>query len=379
VRLPVKKLLRWFLTVVGLLLGVGLVSELLSFLVESKLLSPDHADIYPWVSLVTYILGASLFAASFYFFSIPCGQAALRLMRRVESRLSSVPVMDLIFGTLGLLLGVLLSFLIMAMFARGQASLLYTVLGVAVYLLFGYLGTTLGMKRWRELNFAWVRRLQQQTARSTGQDEALPSPAATSAGGARPKLLDTSVIIDGRIFDLCKTGFLEGTLVLPNFVLRELRHISDSSDALKRNRGRRGLDVLARIQKELRVPVEVDDQDFPDEEVDVKLLKLAKLRDGCVLTTDYNLNKVAGVSGIPVLNINDLANALKPVALPGEEREVLVVKEGKELNQGVGYLDDGTMIVVENGKRAIGQTVTVLVTSVLQTSAGRMIFAKMQE
>ncbi|MGI5883581.1 MAG: PIN/TRAM domain-containing protein [Candidatus Spyradocola sp.] len=374
-----KKLLRWFLTVVGLLLGVGLVSELLSFLVESKLLSPDHADIYPWVSLVTYILGASLFAASFYFFSIPCGQAALRLMRRVESRLSSVPVMDLIFGTLGLLLGVLLSFLIMAMFARGQASLLYTVLGVAVYLLFGYLGTTLGMKRWRELNFAWVRRLQQQTARSTGQDEALPSPAATSAGGARPKLLDTSVIIDGRIFDLCKTGFLEGTLVLPNFVLRELRHISDSSDALKRNRGRRGLDVLARIQKELRVPVEVDDQDFPDEEVDVKLLKLAKLRDGCVLTTDYNLNKVAGVSGIPVLNINDLANALKPVALPGEEREVLVVKEGKELNQGVGYLDDGTMIVVENGKRAIGQTVTVLVTSVLQTSAGRMIFAKMQE
>ena len=378
-RLPVKKLLRWFLTVVGLLLGVGLVSELLSFLVESKLLSPDHADIYPWVSLVAYILGASLFAASFYFFSIPCGQAALRLMRRVESRLSSVPVMDLIFGTLGLLLGVLLSFLIMAMFARGQASLLYTVLGVAVYLLFGYLGTTLGMKRWRELNFAWVRRLQQQTARSAGQDEALPSPAAASAGGARPKLLDTSVIIDGRIFDLCKTGFLEGTLVLPNFVLRELRHISDSSDALKRNRGRRGLDVLARIQKELRVPVEVDDQDFPDEEVDVKLLKLAKLRDGCVLTTDYNLNKVAGVSGIPVLNINDLANALKPVALPGEEREVLVVKEGKELNQGVGYLDDGTMIVVENGKRAIGQTVTVLVTSVLQTSAGRMIFAKMQE
>ena len=193
-------------------------------------------------------------------------------------------------------------------------------------------------------------------------------------------MLDTSVIIDGRIFDLCKTGFLEGTLILPNFVLKELRHISDSSDALKRNRGRRGLDVLARIQQELRVPVTVDEQDFPDvEEVDVKLLKLAKLRDGCVLTTDYNLNKVAGVSGIQVLNINDLANALKPVALPGEEMEVLIVKEGKEQNQGVGYLDDGTMIVVEGGKQAIGQTVTVSVTSVLQTSAGRMIFAKMQE
>ena len=280
--------------------------------------------------------------------------------------------MDLIFGTLGLLLGVLLSFLILAMFARGRTSLLYTVFGVAVYLLFGYLGTTLGMKRWRELNFAWVRRLQQQTERGAGGPDAVP---ASERGGAQPKVLDTSVIIDGRIFDLCKTGFLEGTLILPNFVLKELRHISDSSDALKRNRGRRGLDVLARIQQELRVPVTVDEQDFPDvEEVDVKLLKLAKLRDGCVLTTDYNLNKVAGVSGI-----NDLANALKPVALPGEEMEVLIVKEGKEQNQGVGYLDDGTMIVVEGGKQAIGQTVTVSVTSVLQTSAGRMIFAKMQE
>ena len=285
--------------------------------------------------------------------------------------------MDLIFGTLGLLLGVLLSFLILAMFARGRTSLLYTVFGVAVYLLFGYLGTTLGMKRWRELNFAWVRRLQQQTERGAGGPDAVP---ASERGGAQPKVLDTSVIIDGRIFDLCKTGFLEGTLILPNFVLKELRHISDSSDALKRNRGRRGLDVLARIQQELRVPVTVDEQDFPDvEEVDVKLLKLAKLRDGCVLTTDYNLNKVAGVSGIQVLNINDLANALKPVALPGEEMEVLIVKEGKEQNQGVGYLDDGTMIVVEGGKQAIGQTVTVSVTSVLQTSAGRMIFAKMQE
>ena len=248
---------------------------------------------------------------------------------------------------------------------------------MAVYLLFGYLGTTLGMKRWRELNFAWVRRLQQQTERGAGGPDAVP---ASERGGAQPKVLDTSVIIDGRIFDLCKTGFLEGTLILPNFVLKELRHISDSSDALKRNRGRRGLDVLARIQQELRVPVTVDEQDFPDvEEVDVKLLKLAKLRDGCVLTTDYNLNKVAGVSGIQVLNINDLANALKPVALPGEEMEVLIVKEGKEQNQGVGYLDDGTMIVVEGGKQAIGQTVTVSVTSVLQTSAGRMIFAKMQE
>ena len=232
------------------------------------------------------------------------------------------------------------------------------------------------MKRWRELNFAWGRRLQQQTERGAGGPDAVP---ASERGGAQPKVLDTSVIIDGRIFDLCKTGFLEGTLILPNFVLKELRHISDSSDALKRNRGRRGLDVLARIQQELRVPVTVDEQDFPDvEEVDVKLLKLAKLRDGCVLRTDYNLNKVAGVTGLRVLNINDLANALKPMLMAGEELTVQIVREGKEPGQGVAYLDDGTMFVVENGRRYVGETVTAVVTTVLQTSAGRMIFTRLK-
>ena len=163
-------------------------------------------------------------------------------------------------------------------------------------------------------------------------------------------------------------------------MLKELRHISDSADPLKRNRGRRGLDVLARIQKELDMDVRVDEQDFDDtDEVDVKLLKLAKLRGGSVLTTDYNLNKVADVSGIRVLNINDLANALKPAVLPGEEMSVQIVREGKEQNQGVAYLDDGTMIVVESGRRVIGQTAWVVVTSVLQTSAGRMIFARLRD
>ena len=359
---------RWLLTAAGLLLGFGLAGEFLAFLVESKLLSPDHADLYPWVAISAHLVSGGVFALLFFFFSPLCWRAALRWMRRAEGRLSSVPVMDLIFGSLGLLLGVLLSFLIMAMFARGRASLLYTVLGAAVYLLFGYLGTTLGMKRWRELNFAWVRRLQQQTER----------PAAPGRP-ARVKVLDTSAIIDGRVFDLCRTSFLEGALVVPAFVLTELRHLSDSSDDLKRSRGRRGLELLERMQKEQHLPIQVDEQDFPEAEVDVKLLKLARLREGCVLTTDYNLNKVAGVSGLAVLNINDLANALKPVFLPGEEMQVLLVKEGKGANQGVGYLDDGTMIVIENGKHAIGKTVTVFVTSVLQTSAGRMIFAKMHE
>ena len=190
-------------------------------------------------------------------------------------------------------------------------------------------------------------------------------------------MLDTSVIIDGRIFDICETGFIEGPLVIPNFVLDELRHISDSSDSLKRTRGRRGLDILNKIQKELSIETKIWEVDFPKiEEVDSKLLKLAQNLHGKVITNDYNLNKVAEVQGVPVLNINELSNAVKPVVIPGEEMVVDVVKDGKESSQGVAYLDDGTMIVVENGKRLIGEQIEVIVTSVLQTAAGRMIFAK---
>jgi uncharacterized protein YacL len=193
------------------------------------------------------------------------------------------------------------------------------------------------------------------------------------------KVLDTSVIIDGRIADVTKAGFLEGVLVVPNFVLEELRHIADSADAMRRNRGRRGLDVLNQIQKQLGMNVQIVDRDFEDVlEVDSKLIKLAQTVNGKILTTDYNLNKVCELQGVPVLNINELANAVKPVVLPGEEMVIQVMKEGKEANQGVAYLDDGTMIVVDNGRRHIGETLAVIVTSVLQTSAGRMIFARVR-
>src|SRR5699024_2513432 len=195
--------------------------------------------------------------------------------------------------------------------------------------------------------------------------------------GVRPKILDTSVIIDGRIADICQTNFLEGTIIIPQFILGELQHIADSSDALKRNRGRRGLDILNRIQKELPIEVEIYNGDFEDvPEVDSKLVRLAQLIDGIVVTNDFNLNKVCDFQSVPVLNINDLANAVKPVVIPGEELVVQVIKDGKEKKQGVAYLDDGTMIVVEEGKDYIGDTIEVIITSVLQTSAGRMIFAK---
>ena len=187
------------------------------------------------------------------------------------------------------------------------------------------------------------------------------------------KILDTSVIIDGRIADICETGFLDGTLVAPQFVLRELQQVADSSDALKRNRGRRGLDVLQKIQKMSNVSVQIVETDFPDvREVDLKLIELARRMSGKIVTNDFNLNKVAQLRGVSVLNINELANALKPVVLPGEIMKVFILKEGKEYNQGVAYLDDGTMVVVDNARRMIGKTIDIIVTSVLQTTAGKM-------
>lgn len=196
----------------------------------------------------------------------------------------------------------------------------------------------------------------------------------------RYKILDTSVIIDGRILEICQSAFIEGVLVIPKFVLTELQHIADSSDSIKRNRGRRGLDILNKLRKKNDIRVEIHETDFPDiKEVDHKLLQLAKVLGGKILTNDFNLNKVAELQGVGVLNINELANAVKPIVLPGEDMSVFVIKEGKEEGQGVGYLDDGTMIIVENGTRQIGKEVQVVVTSVLQTTAGRMIFTKAKE
>jgi len=193
----------------------------------------------------------------------------------------------------------------------------------------------------------------------------------------QPKILDTSVIIDGRIADICEAYFLEGALVVPQFVLRELQLVADSPDSLKRQRGRRGLEVLQRMQKMPNLEVEVAEDDFPQvAEVDMKLIELAKRYDAKIVTNDYNLNKVATLQGLDVLNVNQLANALKPVVLPGEAMRVFILREGKEYNQGVAYLDDGTMVVIDGGRRAINKTVDIIVTSVHQTTAGKMIFGR---
>jgi uncharacterized protein YacL len=206
-----------------------------------------------------------------------------------------------------------------------------------------------------------------------------PSSATGDGRSYRPKLLDTNVIIDGRIADVCRAGFVEGTIFVPKFIIEELQQIADSSDSLKRARGRRGLEILTQMQKEMDLQVPDMLEEESADEVDARLVRLAKQVDGAIITNDYNLNKVAGLQGVDVLNVNELANALKPVVLPGEEMRVTIIKEGKEKEQGIGYLDDGTMIVVEGGRRRLDQTLQVNVTSVLQTVQGKMIFAKIRE
>lgn len=283
----------------------------------------------------------------------------------VEQRLQSVPLPVALWGGVGLVLGLLIAGLIgllTGLVGSSEHSVFSLLATLLIFLGVPYWGLSMGTRFGKE---GWA-----------GSEPASGSREQT----LKLKLLDTSVIIDGRIADLCETGFIEGTLIVPHFILQELQHISDSSDGLKRARGRRGLDILNVLQKMTNIQVRLVEDDFPHvKEVDTKLIELGKQMNGKVLTNDFNLNKVAGIQGVEVLNINDLCNALKPVVLPGENIRVFVLKEGKESGQGVAYLDDGTMVVVDHAKLSIGKNVDVIVTSVLQTSAGRMIFTRLKE
>jgi uncharacterized protein YacL len=283
----------------------------------------------------------------------------------IEQRLQSVTLPVALWGGVGLVLSLLIAGLIglltglVGSSGHSVFSLLATLL---IFLGVPYWGLSMGTRFGKE---GWAN---------------LEPTSGSGEQTLKLKLLDTSVIIDGRIADLCETGFIEGTLIVPHFILQELQHISDSSDGLKRARGRRGLDILNVLQKMTNIQVKLVEDDFPHvKEVDTKLIELGKQMNGKVLTNDFNLNKVAGIQGVEVLNINDLCNALKPVVLPGETIRVFVLKEGKESGQGVAYLDDGTMVVVDHAKLSIGKNVDVIVTSVLQTSAGRMIFTRLKE
>jgi uncharacterized protein YacL len=290
------------------------------------------------------------------------GAVAAILVFLLQARLETVPGPRMVGGLVGGVLGLLGARLFWAALdgidVPGEPFL-----HVFLVVFFGYMGLVVGVGRGE-----WFEPARMIAA------------FRDSARLRQYKLLDTSVIIDGRIADICETGFLDGVLVAPQFVLRELQQVADSSDSLKRNRGRRGLDILQRIQKMSGVHVQIVETDFPEiREVDLKLIELARRMDGKIVTNDFNLNKVAQLRGVQVLNINELANSLKPVVLPGEVMRVFILKEGKEAGQGVGYLDDGTMVVVDQGKRALGRTIEVTVTSVLQTTAGKMIFCRWPE
>ncbi len=279
-----------------------------------------------------------------------------------EMKFKKIELGSIIAGLFGISCGLLFAYLVMFPLHLFLGEEIKTV-SVALMIVFGYGGLLIGLSRGKTLSLSNIVRL----VRGQSIEE-------------NPKILDTSVIIDGRVADICETGFLEGSLIVPQFVLQELQHVADSADPIKRARGRRGLDILHRIQQLARVTVKITDDDYPKiKEVDAKLVAMAKALNAKVITNDFNLNKVAGLHGVSVLNINELANSVKPVVLPGEALKIFILKEGKEYNQGVAYLDDGTMVVVENARRLIGKNAEVAVTSVLQTTAGRMIFSKLKE
>ena len=304
---------------------------------------------YPWAGLWGVIGGFLL--------------AGLTLL--MEGGIKKIPLKNLLGSFIGLILGLMIANLLSNVFLSNPLNDQQTALPLygGLYAICGYIGLRVGFKKGEEIHLSGWKLFSKNLPRS-----------------GNTKILDTSVIIDGRIADITETGFVEGTLLIPQFVLSELQHIADSSDSIKRTRGKRGLEILHRIQQQVSVSVTIVDTDYPMiKEVDTKLIELAKEVNGKIVTNDSNLNKVAVLQGIEVLNINELANSLRPVVLPGEEINVKILKEGKEMGQGVAYLDDGTMIVVDNGKRQIGKTLDVVVTSVLQTPAGRMIFARLKE
>lgn len=360
-----KKIVKLLSSIMGIAIGY-IVGKVLITLGIRQGIKVFVEPLYTSLILLIVIL---IFAIIFYFLSSFIYKGIIAIIDGFERNIQKLTVTEFLFGTLGLLVGLVFATLIGIPISR-----IHFVIGPILFILIDLIGALVGIK-------IFIKR----------KDDILNLLTSIKKNGIRdkknkhnekicPKILDTSVIIDGRIFDICQTGFVEGPLVIPGFVLNELRHISDSADGLKRNRGRRGLDILNKIQKELSIETQIYEEDFPEiAEVDAKLLKLAQVLNGKVVTNDFNLNKVAEFQGVPVLNINELANAIKPVLLPGEEMKVVVMKDGKEASQGIAYLDDGTMIVVEGGRKFISEEIMVVVTSVLQTAAGRMIFAKPKE
>lgn len=369
-----KKLLRTLVTILGAILGYGAFNLLTFWLNKSGV---DVDGIFTHGQQIGMgVFFAIIFGIIFFRLAPAIKRQGVKVADNIENDLRGVSANDLLSSVIGLIVGLLIALLITQIYISITNKYLYTVITIITYVVLGYLGAVIANKKGSEL-FA----LLMSNSKKQGASDPLTMKISKKKSEGIPKILDTSVIIDGRIAEILKTGFLEGPIVIPEFVLVELRHIADSSDSLKRVRGRRGLDVLKKIQDEYGIEIYNTDnekalKEIP--EVDVQLLKLAQIMNGKVVTNDFNLNKVAAINGVSVLNINELANTLKPVVLPGESMNVHLVKQGKDNSQAIAYLDDGTMIVVEDGRRMIGKTADINVTSVLQTSAGRMIFGRLK-
>ncbi len=407
-----NKVVRFFIAFTFAILGgalLKLASPLLATFITLELLRADTGIFeLTLANLICIVAGAIFGGVAGWLISPFFVRKLSSFSAFVEKNLSKMPINDVIAGSIGLAIGLIIADLLGNAFSR--IPYVGNYIPIIFSIVLGYLGIHLTIKKRKELagSFEFVPRVLKDVLRSRElpkQDklteiqqaevaeenlpeimqESLPIEHKVSLLKVKPdksknyKLLDTNVIIDGRIADICKTGFLEGTLLIPVFVLEELQHIADSPYSLRRVRGRRGLDILQKMRDDDTLHIEVMNIDFEDiAEVDSKLVRLAQKVEGKIITNDFNLNKVAQLRGVEVLNINDLSNAVKPVVIPGEVMRVQVVKDGKEPGQGVAYLDDGTMIVIENGHRYLSRTIAVEVTSALQTSAGRMIFAKPQ-
>ena len=367
-----KRIFQLVITLIGAVLGIvilNVVNAASSFIDSSGI-------IFILANVIAGLIGGIIF----YLISTFFADKFITNFSNIEGQISEIPAGNLIVGTVGAIIGIFIATLISRPLTSLQlpyvGNSIFVLLSILLYIGLGYLGWRVATRN--SDDFLNLFKSSKENRESRDSRHSVKSYRNNKL--ASPKILDTSVIIDGRIVDIIDTDFIEGELIISEFVLEELQHIADSPDDLKRERGRRGLDIVNTIKKSDKINFKITDVDYPEiKEVDSKLLKLAMDMDGKIFTNDYNLNKVADVQGIPVLNINDLTNALKPIVIPGEHMKIDVIKEGKGKNQGVGYLDDGTMVVVEDGDKYIDQTISAIVTSVLQTSAGRMIFVRSEE
>ncbi len=335
-------------------ISFSILGAVTGFTILRTVLMINDINISENFKISIFVLFSLAFCALFYFMASKIIEFVGVFIDKIENTIQTITLSELLLGALGLIVGLIVANLISIPIIKIQ--IIGVPLAVILNVLFSLSGVALSLRKRNENFFDLFK--------------------DTKGGSNSAKIIDTSTIIDGRILEICSAGFVDGELVIPSFVLEELRHIADSADSLRRARGRRGLDILNLLQKDCNYTVRIEEFDYNNLEADEMLMKAALKLKGKLVTIDYNLSKVAALKGIKVLNINELANAVKPIALPGEEMNVQVVKDGKEAGQGVAFLDDGTMIVIEGGRKYLGETIPVMVTSVLQTSAGRMVFAK---